>query len=236
MKNQVVKNVENVANVVANRGNVTTKGDKPAPAENATSTTPTRRDTETEFMNFVVSNEQIGISKFFKLLAKFKEKHPAKYAEFITLHRLNLEFDYSYSWFEENCPSIEENGKSEFAYWKKVTASNPASDNPAHNRETGKGVKYTLVAYHCYKANWEQYLRMFNQVNAEIERVKREKKRKDETEKRDLKKVKKIVSDIKEIINRNPDIAPAQAVEMYCKVNNIYYTVESIENLLTLVA
>lgn len=236
MKKQVVKNVENVANAVANRGNVTTKGDKPAPAENATNATPTRRDTETEFINFVVSNEQIGISKFFKLLAKFKEKHPAKYAEFITLHRLSLEFDYSFAWFEANCPSIEENGKSEFAYWKKVTASNPASENPAYNRETEKGVKYTLVAYHCYKANWEQYLRMFNQVNAEIERVKREKKRNAEKENRALKKVEKIVSDIKEIINRNPDIAPAQAVEMYCKVNNISCKGELKENLLTLVA
>ena len=177
MKKQVVKNVENVVNKVNNAQGVTTESAKPAPAISASETKPTRKETRGAFMQFIVSREEIGINKFFKLFAAFKAENPAGYGEFLAARNLDFSVDYSFAWFAKNCPAIEENGKKEFAYWKKVTDNQPASENPAYNRETEKGVRYTLVAYHCTRANWEQYEKMFNDVLREVARVKREKER-----------------------------------------------------------
>ena len=175
MKKQVVKNVENVANQVANRGNVTTKGDKPAPAQTANDMKPTRKDTKGAFMSFIIQREEIGLSKFFKLFEDFKKENPASYAEFLAARNLDFETDYCFTWFKRHCPAIEVNGKNEFAYWRKVSDNVPANENPAYNRVTEKGVQYTLVAYHCTRANWEQYESMFNDVLREMARLKREK-------------------------------------------------------------
>lgn len=175
MKKQVVNNVEQVANQVSNRGNVTTKGYKPAPAESANDLKPSRKETRGDFLKFIISKEEISINKFFKLFAQFKEENPAGYADFLAARNLDFATDYSFAWFKKFCPSIEENGKPAFAYWRKVSDNVPANDNPAYNRVTEKGVHYTLVAYNCTRANWEQYEKMFNDVLREIARVKREK-------------------------------------------------------------
>ena len=175
MKKQVVKNVENVANQVANAQGVTTKSAKPAPAETANEKQPTRKDTRGAFMQFIVSREEIGLNKFFKLFSAFKAENPAAYGEFLAARNLDFNTDYSFAWFKANCPSVEENGKQEFARWRKVTEKQPANENPAYNRVTEKGVQYTLVAYRCTRANWEQYESMFNDVLREIARLKREK-------------------------------------------------------------
>lgn len=177
MKKQVVKNVENVANQVANAKGVTTQSAKPAPAETANESKPTRKDTRGAFLQFIVSREEIGLNKFFKLFAAFKSENPAAYGEFLAARNLDFATDYSFAWFKANCPSIEENGKQEFARWRKVTDKQPANENPAYNRVSEKGVMYTLVAYHCTRANWGQYESMFNDVLREIARLKREKEK-----------------------------------------------------------
>lgn len=175
MKKQVVKNVENVANKVNNAQGVTTTSAKPAPAENANEKQPTRKETRGAFLQFIVSREEIGLNKFFKLFSAFKAENPAGYGEFLAARNLDFSQDYDFAWFAKNCPFVEENGKKEFARWRKVTDKQPASENPAYNRTTEKGVHYTLVAYNCTRANWEQYEKMFNDVLREIARVKREK-------------------------------------------------------------
>lgn len=177
MKKQEVKNVENVANKVNNAQGVTTTSAKPAPAENANEKQPTRKETRGAFLQFIVSREEIGLNKFFKLFAAFKAENPAGYGEFLAARNLDFSQDYDFAWFAKNCPAVEENGKKEFARWRKVTDKQPASANPAYNRTTEKGVIYTLVPYHCTRANWEQYDSMFNDVLREIARVKREKER-----------------------------------------------------------
>ncbi len=179
MKKQAVNNVENVANVVASLGNVTTKGDKPAPAGSANETKATRKETRGVFMQFIISKEEISINKFFKLFTAFKEENPAAYGEFLAARNLDFSADYSFVWFAANCPAVEVDGKKTFAYWKRVTDNQPANDNPAFNRVTKKGVQYTLVPYNCHRANWEQFEKMFNDVLREISRKKREKAKAD---------------------------------------------------------
>lgn len=177
MKKQVVNNVENVANKVNNAKGITTQSAKPAPAATANESKPSYKETRGAFIQFIVSREEIGLNKFFKLFAAFKSENPAAYGEFLAARNLDFATDYTFAWFKANCPSVEENGKQEFARWRKVTEKQPANENPAYNRVSEKGVMYTLVAYHCTRANWEQYETMFNDVLREIARLKREKEK-----------------------------------------------------------
>lgn len=173
--NATVETIENV--IVANE----TKGFKPSNSNNVTKVIPTVTETKNRLIAFIRNKEEIGLNKFFKLLDAFKKDDKDGYTDFLIAQRLPLNEDYSFKWFTENCPSMEIDGKKEFAKWVKVTDSTPANENEEYNRLTEKGILQTLKPYYCYKANYEQYLSMFCNVIAEKKRKLRiaEKERKE---------------------------------------------------------
>lgn len=169
-KNVVNASVEVMQSVTESKQ---TKGFKPANSENATIVKPSIKDTKNAFIAFIRTKEEIGLNKFFKLFEAFKKDSPKAYGEFLAANNLDFSLDYSFKWFAANCPSMEINGKKEFAKWVKVTENTPANEKEEYNRFTEKGVQQTLKAYCCTRANYEQYLSMFMDVIREIKRTKR---------------------------------------------------------------
>ena len=159
-----------------------TKGFNVANSQTSQMQKPKLTETKSAFISFIRNKEEIGLNKFFKLLQGFKEANPNGYADFLASANLDFSTEYTFKWFSANCPTMEINGKKEFAKWVKVTDKNPLNENVAYNRETEKGTFQTLKPYYCIRANYEQYLSMFMDVIREIKRVKRlqDKKKKDE--------------------------------------------------------
>ena len=181
MKTKANVNVNVIENVNAAKAS---KGYKVKNAENANNILPTRKQTKETFVSYICSKEEISISKFFRLFQSFKADSPKHYTEFCTAYGLSIETDYSFEWFVANCPK-DENGK--FAKWVKVNENHKANEKAEFNRMTEKGVQYTLVAYVCLRANYEQFMQMFLGVISEIKRLKREA----EAEKRKAEKAQK---------------------------------------------
>lgn len=152
-----------------------TKGAKVSNSVTSMSVAPTKKETKANFISYLVSKEEISVSKFFRLFNEFKVDEPLKYAEYISAYKLNLKVDYTFDWFKANCPTINVNGKETFAYWKKVSESTPANEKAEYNRITEKGVTYTLVPYVTLKADYTQFLSMFLAVVANVNRLQREK-------------------------------------------------------------
>lgn len=168
-----------------------TKGTKVANSENSMKLQPTKKDTKQTFTSYIVSKEQISVSKFFRLLQSFKADSPLQYADFCTAYNLNMNETYSFDWFVANCPK-DENGT--FAHWKKVSEAVKANKNEAYNRTTEKGVVYTLVPYVSLKADYMQFMNMFLGVVSDLKRKERERlaaERKAEREKAKAEKEKK---------------------------------------------
>lgn len=164
----------NVQTEVAEAMNVSnkTKGTKVSNSENSMKLQPTRKDTKQTFTSYIVSKEQISVSKFFRLLQSYKVESPLQYADFCSAYNLNLNENYSFDWFVANCPK-DENGI--FAKWTKVSEKVLANKNEAYNRKTEKGIVYTLVPYVSLKADYMQFMQMFLNVVAEVKRIEREK-------------------------------------------------------------
>ena len=150
-----------------------TKGFKVANAQTSQMQKPKLSETKSAFISFIRNKEEIGLNKFFKLLQGFKEENPNGYADFLASANLDFNTDYSFKWFSANCPTMEINGKKEFAKWTKVSEKYPLNENADYNRETEKGTFQTLKPYFCVRANYEQYLSMFMDVIREIKRKKR---------------------------------------------------------------
>lgn len=149
-----------------------TKGTKVSNSENSMKLQPTKKDTKQSFTSYIVSKEQISVSKFFRLLQSFKVDSPLQYADFCSAYNLNLNETYSFDWFVANCPK-DENGT--FAKWTKVNDKVVANKNEAYNRKTEKGIVYTLVPYVSMKADYMQFMNMFLNVVNEVKRIEREK-------------------------------------------------------------
>lgn len=150
-----------------------TKGFKSVNSQNSQILKPKLSEAKSLFISFIRNKEEIGLNKFFKLLKGFKEEDLDGYKDFIFGANLDLNTEYTFKWFSENCPFMEINGKKEFAKWVKVTEKNPLNKNKQYNRETEKGIQQTLKPYYCVRANYEQYLSMFMDVIREIKRAKR---------------------------------------------------------------
>lgn len=171
-----------------------TKGAKVSNCMTSMSVPPTKKETKANFISYLVSKEEISVSKFFRLFNDFKVEEPLKYAEYISAYKLNLKVDYTFEWFKVNCPTINVNGKETFAYWKKVSESTPANEKAEYNRISEKGVTYTLVPYVTLKADYTQFLTMFLAVVSNVNRLQREaeqEKRKAEQERAKADKEKK---------------------------------------------
>ena len=211
------KNVNVSVNVAENvNESAKTKGAKVGNVETTSQTAPTRKETKLDFISFMVSAEQISVSKFFKLFNDFKEKHPERYSNYISAHNLNLNMVYDFVWFSTNCPK-DENGN--FAKWVKVSEKVAKNENEKFNRTTDKGVTYTLIAFDTSKANYEQFLPIFLSVDSEIKRIKREKekaekeKAKAEKEKAKAEKAKeKALKSAKEIFTEVSEISTANGI------------------------
>ena len=150
-----------------------TKGFKVANAQTSQAQRPKLPETKSAFISFIRNKEEIGLNKFFKLLQGFKEENPNGYADFLASANLDFATEYTFKWFSANCPTMEINGKKEFAKWVKVTEKYPLNENEEYNRVTEKGVSQTLKPYFCVRANYEQYLSMFMDVIREMKRKKR---------------------------------------------------------------
>ena len=150
-----------------------TKGFKVANAQTSQMQKPKLSETKSAFISFIRNKEEIGLNKFFKLLQGFKEENPNGYADFLASANLDFSTEYTFKWFSANCPTMEINGKKEFAKWIKVSEKNSLNKNVDYNRETEKGTFQTLKPYFCVRANYEQYLSMFMDVIREIKRKKR---------------------------------------------------------------
>ena len=168
-----------------------TKGTKVSNSENSMKLQPTKKETKQTFTSYIVSKEQISVSKFFRLLQSFKADSPLQYSDFCTAYNLNQNETYSFDWFVSNCPK-DENGT--FAKWTKVSEKVQANKNEAYNRTTEKGVVYTLVPYISLKADYMQFMNMFLGVVSDLKRKERERlsaERKAEREKAKAEKEKK---------------------------------------------
>lgn len=150
-----------------------TKGFKGANSQTSQTQKPKLSETKSAFISFIRNKEEIGLNKFFKLLQGFKEENRDAYSDFLASANLDFATEYTFKWFSANCPTMEINGKKEFAKWVKVNEKNPLNDNADYNRETEKGTMQTLKPYYCVRANYEQYLSMFMDVIREIKRKKR---------------------------------------------------------------
>lgn len=164
--------IENVMNAVSNEIAKSGKSGKSLQSE---AIKPSRKDSRSRFIAFIRNREEIGLNKFFKLFEAFKAEDKDGYTDYLISRNMDIHADYSFKWFSENCPSmLGADGKKTFAKWRKVSERYPESDTPEYNRESKTGVRYTLVPYNCYRANWEQYETMLNDVVANIKRLKRE--------------------------------------------------------------
>lgn len=168
--NKVNANVETMQAINESKQ---TKGFKVANAQTSQMQKPKLSETKGAFIAFIRNKEEIGLNKFFKLLQGFKEENPNGYADFLASANLDFATEYTFKWFSTNCPTMEINGKKEFAKWVKVTDKTPLNENTDYNRETEKGAMQTLKPYYCVRANYEQYLSMFMDVIREIKRIKR---------------------------------------------------------------
>ena len=167
MKKQEVNNIE-VLNAVVNQ---VVKSGKQRKAENSTTLQAVgKAETRARFMAYITSSEQMGLNKFFKLFNAFKASDPEGYAEYLAARKMDVSIDYTFEWFKCNCPSLD----GTFAKWVKVTDKNPANEDNQYNRRTAAGVQYTLIAYNCFRANWEQYERILNDVVREVKRLQNE--------------------------------------------------------------
>lgn len=167
------------------------KGAKVSNSVTSMNVTITKKETECDFISFVVSNEEISVSKFFKLFNEFKIKFPLRYANYISTHKLNLETTYDYIWFKENCPKIKIGENEMFAKWVKVTEKVSANENESYNRKTEKGVMYTLVPFQVLRANYEQFLTMFKFVISDLQRIERERRSAERKAEKDAKQAEK---------------------------------------------
>lgn len=164
--------VENVMNVVSNE---IVKSGKSGVSLQSEAVKPSRKDSRSRFIAFIRNREEIGLNKFFKLFEAFRSDDKDGYTDYLISRNMDIHVEYTFKWFSENCPFVvDANGKKEFAKWRKVSGRYPESDTPEYNREMKTGVKYTLVPYRCYRANWEQYESMLNDVVANMKRIKRE--------------------------------------------------------------
>lgn len=212
------------------------KGFKPSKSENTMLVISSRTETKKTFVSYIVSKEEISISKFFRLFASFKSDNENQYKEFISAYKLNLNETYDFSWFISNCPK-DENGN--FAQWKKVSEKYPKSEKAEFNRKTAKGVEYTLVAYNTMKADYTQFISVFMNVVNEIKRIQSEKAAAEKAAKkaaaekaaaekeneRNLKAVNEIFSEIQKISN-NFSVPFETAVSIYENVKKANYSKE----------
>ena len=213
-----------------------TKGSKVSNCETSQKVATTKKESKANFLSYVISKEQISVSKFFRLFNEFKAESPLQYAEYISAYNLNLNTEYSFDWFKANCPK-DENGN--FAKWAKVSEKNPANKKAEFNRTTEKGVSYTLVAFPTLKANYEQFLSMFQSVLAEVKRIEREKakaereaekaKAKKEAEKKQNEKNVKAVNEIFaeiESLSKEFSLPFETAISVYEKSKKANYSKE----------
>ena len=200
----------------------TSKGFKPSKSENTMLAAPSRTETKKTFVSYIVSKEEISISKFFRLFASFKSDNESQYKEFISAYKLNLNETYDFNWFMTNCPK-DENGN--FAQWKKVSEKFPKSEKSEFNRKTAKGVEYTLVAYNTMKADYTQFISVFMNVVHEIKRIQSEKAAAEKENERNLKAVNEIFSEIQKISN-DYSVPFETAVSIYENVKKANYSKE----------
>lgn len=193
-----------------------TKGAKISNSVNSTSVQPTRKETKANFVSFIVSKEEISISKFFRLLNEWKAEQPLQYSEYISAHKLNLQTDYTFDWFKTNCPTNE---KGLFSKWTKVSESVLANKKEEYNRVTEKGVIYTLIPFNTSKANYEQFLNVFISVVTEINRIEREKKAKERKKERESKQREKEAKLEKKLTEKAKDIF--EEIEKVSMTNSI---------------
>lgn len=219
-----------------------TKCSKVANSNNSMKVQPTRKETKQTFVSYIVSKEQISVSKFFRLLQSWKTEDINGYNNFISAYNLNLNENYSFEWFVANCPK-DENGV--FAKWVKVSEKVAANKNESYNRKTEKGVIYTLVPYVSLKADYMQFMQMFLNVVNETKRLQREKaaaERKAEKEKaaaaaaakqheKNLKAVNEIFTDVAKLAN-DYNVPFATAISIYESVKKSSYSKDLKDMLL----
>ena len=232
----------NVAVAEAMNESVKTKGAKVANANNSMKVVPTKKEMKQTFVSYIVSKEQISVSKFFRLLQAWKAESTNAYNDFISAYNLNLNENYSFEWFVANCPKTEDNS---FAHWVKVNEKVVANKNEKYNRKTEKGVVYTLVPYITLKADYMQFMQMFLHVVNEIKRLQREKvakekaeakaKAKAEAEKKqhekNLKAVNEIFAEIEKLA-KDYNVPFATAISIYESVKKASYSNELKQMLL----
>lgn len=201
----------------------------------------TKKEVNSDFMSFVQSEEQISVSKFFKLFNEFKVKHPQRYSNYCSVHKLNLNETYDFIWFKEHCP-INESGLC--SKWVKVSEKVSANKNETYNRKTEKGVLYTLVPFDMSKASYEQFLPIFISVVSDVKRIEREKQaeiRKAEKEKAEkekqkkqaekaLKSAKEIFESVLEISEKN-SIPFETSLQVYASIKKMQVSTELKEIL-----
>lgn len=223
----------NVTTEVAQAMNESTKvkGAKQGKAVTSMSNAPTKKEVKQDFISFIVSNEEISVSKFFKLFAEFKVKHPQRYANYCTANNLNLNTEYSFTWFAEHCPK-DANGN--FAKWVKVSEKVAKNENEAYNRTTEKGVTYTLVPFNTNKASYEQFLPLFQFVVADVKRIEREKARKEreaekakEKARKEKEQAKKLKEKANELFADIMEVSSKYSVPFETAVN-IYASIKKI--------
>ena len=234
----------NVNVVIAENMNesVKTKGTKVANANNSMKVVPTKKEMKQTFVSYIVSKEQISVSKFFRLLQAWRKESTNAYNDFISAYNLNLNEDYTFEWFVANCPKTEDNS---FARWVKVNEKVVANKNDMYNRKTEKGVVYTLVPYTTLKADYMQFMQMFLNVVNEIKRLQREKIAKEKAEEkakakaeankkqheRELKALNEIFTEIEKLA-KDYNVPFATAISIYESVKKANYSIELKQMLL----
>lgn len=220
-----------------------TKGFHVANVESTANVQPTKKETKQTFISYIVSKEEISVSKFFRLLNNWKTDDKNGYNDFCTAYNLAVNETYDFNWFVANCPK-DENGN--FAKWIKVSEKVKANENEKFNRKTEKGVIYTLVAYQSLKADYMQFMTMFLGVISNIKRLEREKaaaKRAAEKaaakaaaekkqHEKNLKAVNEIFAEI-ESLGKNYSVPFETAISIYESVKKANYSKELKEMLLS---
>lgn len=218
-----------------------TKGFHVANVESTEKVQPTKKETKQTFVSYIVSKEEISVSKFFRLLNNWKTDDKNGYTDFCTAYNLAVNETYDFNWFIANCPK-DENGN--FAKWTKVSDKVAANKDNAFNRVTEKGVIYTIVAYVSLKADYLQFMQMFLNVVANVKRLQREKvaaenKAKKEAAKKEaenkqheknMKTVNEIFAEI-ESLGKNYGVPFDTAISIYESVKKANYSKELKEML-----
>lgn len=219
-----------------------TKGAKVVNSNNSMKVQPTKKDTKQTFVSYIVSKEQISVSKFFRLLQNWKSEDVNGYNDFCTAYNLNQNEIYSFDWFVANCPK-DENGN--FAKWVKVSEKVVANKDESYNRKTEKGVIYTLVAYQSLKADYLQFMQMFLNVVSNVKRLQREKVAAEKAaekaaaakaaakkqHEKELKAVNEIFTEI-ENLTKGYNVPFSTAISIYESVKKANYSKELKEMLL----